>query len=74
MIAKYNVDQVEYNGFKMANTAKTILRGVSVHWKTLVNRVNKLLAKIKDKFDIFKTLAYHVYELEDRADVFFAIK
>ena len=77
MIAKYNVDQVAYNGFKkaigseLANTAKTILRGCSVHWKTLVNHVNKLLAKIKDKFDIFKTLAYQVCELEDQADVFF---
>lgn len=66
-------DQAECNGFEKAigsALAKTIIRGCSVHWKTSVNRVNKLVTKTKDEFDIFKTLAYQVHELEDQADVY----
>ena len=40
-----------------------------MHWKTSVNRVNKIVTKTKDEFDIFRTLAYQLHELEDQADV-----
>lgn len=65
-------DQAEYNGLEEAigsDLAHTIIRGCSVHWKTSVNRVSKLVTKTNDEFDIFKTLAYKVHELKDQSDV-----
>ena len=65
-------DQAEYNGFAKAignELAELIMRGCSVHWKTSVNRVNKLVTKTNDEFEIFRTLAYQVHELKDQSDV-----
>ena len=65
-------DQAQYNGLQKAlgvDLAKTIIRGCSVHWKTSVNRVNKIVTKSRDEFDIFRNLAYQVHELENQADV-----
>ena len=65
-------DQAQYNGLQKVlgpDLAKNIIRGCSVHWKTSVNRVNKIITKSKDEFDIFRKLAYQVHELEDQADI-----
>ena len=58
-------DQAQYNGLQGADLARNVIRGCSVHWKTSVNRVNKIVTKSKDEFDIFRTLAFKVPELED---------
>ena len=53
-------DQAQYNGLQKAlgaDLAKSMIRGYSVHWKTSVNRVNKIVTKTKDEFDIFRALA-----------------
>ena len=34
-----------------------------------MNRVKKILTKSKDEFDIFRTLAFKVPELEDQGDI-----
>lgn len=65
-------DQTEYNGFAMTigrELANTIIRGCSVHWKTSVNRVCKLVTKNKDEFDIFKNLAFQVPQVKEQTDV-----
>ena len=65
-------DQAQYNGLQKAlgaDLAKSMIRGYSVHWKTSVNRVNKIVTKTKDEFDIFRALAYQVHEVEDQGDV-----
>jgi len=48
-----------------ADLVKTLIRGCSVHWKTSVNRVNKIVTKSKDEFDIFRTLQ----EVAEKTDV-----
>ena len=65
-------DQAQYNGLQKAlgaDLARNVIRGCSVHWKTSVNRVNKIVTKSKDEFDIFRTLAFKVPELEDQGDL-----
>ena len=65
-------DQAQYNGLQKAlgaDLARNVIRGCSVHWKTSVNRANKIVTKSKDEFDIFRTLAFKVPELEDQGDI-----
>jgi len=65
-------DQAQYNGLQNAlgaDLAKTLIRGGSVHWKTSVNRVNKIVTKSKDEFDIFRTLAFQIQEVAEKTDV-----
>ena len=65
-------ERAQYNGLQKelgGDLAKNIIRGCSVHWKTSVNKVNKMVTKSHDEFDIFRNLAYQVHKLEDQADV-----
>ena len=54
-------DQAQYNELQKAlgaDLAKNIIRGCSIHWKTSVNRMNKIVTKSGDEFDIFRNVAY----------------
>ena len=62
-------DQAQYNRLLKAlgaDLAKNIIKGCSVHWKTSVNRVNKIVTKSRDEF---WNLAYQVHDFENQTDV-----
>ena len=65
-------DQAQYNELQNAlgaDSDKNLIRGCSVHWKTSVNRVNKIVTKSKHEFGIFRTLAFQIHEVVEKKDV-----